>query len=161
MLILSHIYLIHFKEDLTTSWLICHQKQKQDLFDTFRLIFSINSTHSLTAIKNFNAPHVNVLPPIITTKQRYLSIKFHQEDFMNKMAGRCWYTLVGNFINSMPKMDVIRKSFIAQTHLIGNVKIAHYYSRHIYIDFDNEVDHINVLTKKKMFIAGHSMKIQM
>ncbi|KAH0682785.1 hypothetical protein KY285_022210 [Solanum tuberosum] len=71
------------------------------------------------------------------------------------------YTLVGKFTNSTPKMEVIKKSFVAQTHLIGTVNIAHYNSRHIYIDFDKQADHINVLTKQKMFITGHSMKIQM
>lgn len=81
--------------------------------------------------------------------------------FMNKMDGICRYTLVGKFINSMPKMEVIRKSFIAQTYLIGNSKIAHNNSSDIYIDFDNEADQINVWTKQKIFIAGHSMKIQM
>ncbi|KAG5606078.1 hypothetical protein H5410_027570 [Solanum commersonii] len=52
-----------------------------------------------------------------------------------KMPDRCKYTLVGKFINAMPKMEVIRKSFIAQTQLTGG-------------------------TKQKMFIAGHSMKLQ-
>ncbi|KAG5606380.1 hypothetical protein H5410_027872 [Solanum commersonii] len=58
------------------------------------------------------------------------------------MAKRCKYTLVRKFINSMPKMEVIRKGVIAQTQLTGGVKIAHFNSRHIYIDLDNEADHI-------------------
>ncbi|KAH0737916.1 hypothetical protein KY290_036621 [Solanum tuberosum] len=79
---------------------------------------------------------------------------------MLKMLGRCKYTLVGKFINAMPKMEVIRRSFIAQTQLIGGVKIFHFNSRHIYIDLDNEADHISVWTKQRMFIAGHLMKLQ-
>ena len=77
------------------------------------------------------------------------------------MASRCKYTLVGKFTNSMPKMEIISNSFVDQTHLIRSVKIAHFYSRHIYIDYDNEVDHINVWTNQKIFIAGYSMKLQM
>ncbi|WMV45630.1 hypothetical protein MTR67_039015 [Solanum verrucosum] len=77
------------------------------------------------------------------------------------MPGRCKYTLVGKFINAMPKMEAIRKSFIAQTQLTGGVKIAYFNSRHIYIDLDNEADHISVWTKQKMYIAGQSMKLQM
>ncbi|KAG5568150.1 hypothetical protein H5410_064835 [Solanum commersonii] len=50
-------------------------------------------------------------------------------------------------------MEVIRKSFIAQTQLTGGVKIVHFNSRHIYIDLDNEANHIYVWTKQKMFIA--------
>ncbi|KAH0639194.1 hypothetical protein KY285_035780 [Solanum tuberosum] len=77
------------------------------------------------------------------------------------MPGRYKYTLVGKFLNAMPRMEAIRKSFIAQTQLTGGVKIAHSNSRHIYIDLDNEADHISVWTKQKMYIAGQSMKLQM
>ncbi|KAG5605802.1 hypothetical protein H5410_027294 [Solanum commersonii] len=98
--------------------------------------------------------------PIITTRQGYPSITFYEADFLQKMPGRCKYTLVGKFINAMPKMEVIQKSFIAQTQLTRGVKIVHFNSRHIYIDLDNEADHISVWTKQKMFIAGHSMKLQ-
>ncbi|KAH0756594.1 hypothetical protein KY290_026864 [Solanum tuberosum] len=99
--------------------------------------------------------------PIITTRQGYPSITFYEEDFLGKMPGRCKYTLVGKYLNAMPKMEAIRKSFIAQTQLTGGVKIAHFNSRHIYIDFDNEANHISMWTKQKMYTAGQSMKIQM
>ncbi|KAG5595093.1 hypothetical protein H5410_036325 [Solanum commersonii] len=107
-----------------------------------------------------NATPMTIDQPIITTRQGYPSITFYEEDFLQKMPGRCKYTLVGKFLNAMPKMELIRKSFIAQTQLIGGVKIAHFNSRHIYIDLDNEADHISVWTKQKMFIAGQSMKLQ-
>ncbi|KAG5606124.1 hypothetical protein H5410_027616 [Solanum commersonii] len=103
---------------------------------------------------------MDIISLIITTRQGYPSITFHEEDFMQKMPGRCKYTLVSKFTNAMPKMEVIRKSFVAQTQLTGGVKIVHFNSRHIYIDLDNEVDHISVWTKQKMFIAGHPMKLQ-
>ncbi|KAK4730433.1 hypothetical protein R3W88_023421 [Solanum pinnatisectum] len=114
----------------------------------------------LRASQNTNVIPLNIAPPIITTRQGYPSITFHEEDFMLKMPGRCKYTLVGKFINAMPKMEMIRKSFIAQTQLTGGVKIAHFNSRHIYIDLDNEADHIAVWTKQKMYIAGQLMKLQ-
>ncbi|KAH0665200.1 hypothetical protein KY285_026406 [Solanum tuberosum] len=76
------------------------------------------------------------------------------------MPGRCKYTLEGKFSNAMPKMEVIRRSFIAQTQLTEGVKIVHFNSRHIYIDLDNEADHFSVWTKQRMFIAGHLMKMQ-
>ncbi|KAK4733015.1 hypothetical protein R3W88_007276 [Solanum pinnatisectum] len=107
-----------------------------------------------------NATPMNILPPIISTRQGYPSITFHEDDFMQKMSGRCKFTLVGKFTNAMPKMEIIRKSFIAQTQLSGGVKIAHFNSRHIYIDLDNEADHIAVWTKQKMYIAGQPMKLQ-
>ncbi|KAH0712244.1 hypothetical protein KY289_008203 [Solanum tuberosum] len=107
-----------------------------------------------------NATPLVIDQPIITTRQGYPSITFYEKDFLQKMSGRCKYTLVGKFLNAMPRMELIRKSFIAQTQLIGGVKIAHFNSRHIYIDLDNEADHISVWTKQRMFIAGQSMKLQ-
>ncbi|KAG5571345.1 hypothetical protein H5410_061111 [Solanum commersonii] len=68
-------------------------------------------------------------PPIMATRQGHPSITFHEEDFMLKMAERCKNTLLGKFINSMPKME-----------LTGGLKIAHFNSRHIYIDLDSEAD---------------------
>ncbi|KAG5599177.1 hypothetical protein H5410_030547 [Solanum commersonii] len=92
-------------------------------------------THSLATRLRDNQIK-NTIPmiidqPIITTRQGYPSITFYEADFLQKMPGRCKYTLV-----------------------------PHFNSRHIYIDLDNEADHISVWTKQKMFIAGHSMKLQ-
>ncbi|KAH0693023.1 hypothetical protein KY290_021190 [Solanum tuberosum] len=108
-----------------------------------------------------NTISVIINPPIMASRQGRPSVTFYEDDFMINMAARCKYTLVGKYINDMPKMEVIRRSFSAQTHLTGGVKIAHFNSRHIYIDFDNEADHVTVWTKQKMFIAGHQMKLQM
>ncbi|KAG5631318.1 hypothetical protein H5410_003035 [Solanum commersonii] len=107
-----------------------------------------------------NDTPLDITSPIISTRQGYPYITFHEEDFMFKMPGRCKYTLLGKFTNAIPKMEVIRRSFIAQTQLTGGVRIVHFNSRHIYIDLDNEVDHISVWTKQRMFIAGHLMKLQ-
>ncbi|KAH0658154.1 hypothetical protein KY289_026902 [Solanum tuberosum] len=66
-----------------------------------------------------NATPMIIDQPIITTRQGYPSITFYEEDFLGKMPGRCKYTLVGKFLNAMPKMEAIRRSFIAQTQLTG------------------------------------------
>lgn len=60
----------------------------------------------------------------------------------------------------MPKIELIRKSFIQQTQLIGGVKIAHFNARHIYIDLDNEEDQNTIWNKHEMFIEGKIMRIQ-
>ena len=42
----------------------------------------------------------------------------------------------------------------------GGVKIAHFNSRNVYIDLDNELDYNMVWTKQRMTIAGQVMRIQ-
>lgn len=89
-----------------------------------------------------------------------LSLK--KEDFMSKLVDRCRFTLVEKISNTMPKREIITKSFIAQTQLVGGgVKIAHFNSRHIYIDLDNEANHITLWTKQRMFIDGQLMRLQL
>lgn len=73
----------------------------------------------------------------------------------------CKFTLIGKFSNTMPKVELIRRSFIQQTQLIGGVKIAHFNARHIYIDLDNEEDHATVWNKQRMFIEGQLMRLQL
>lgn len=94
-----------------------------------------------------NEVPISIFPPKITTKQGHLAMIFNKEEFMGKLADRCRYTLVGKFSCTISRMKVIRKSFFAQTQLVGSVKIAHLNSRHIYIDLDNEANHITVWTK--------------
>ncbi|KAG5605827.1 hypothetical protein H5410_027319 [Solanum commersonii] len=60
----------------------------------------------------------------------------------------------------MPKVDLIRNNFIIQTQLSGGVKIAHFNSRQVYIDLDNELEYNMVWTKQRMSIAGQVMRIQ-
>lgn len=68
--------------------------------------------------------------------------------------------MVGKFTSTMPKLELLGKNFILQTQLSGGVKIAHFNSRHVYIDLDNELDYIIVWTKQKMTIEGKIMSIQ-
>lgn len=57
-------------------------------------------------------------------------------------------------------MEVIRKSFIAQTELRGGVKIAHFNAETVYIDLDNEYDPSTVWSKQHMYIQGQMMRIE-
>ncbi|KAG5631527.1 hypothetical protein H5410_003244 [Solanum commersonii] len=98
--------------------------------------------------------------PKISTKQGLPATIFKEENFMVNWADRCKYTLIGKFSNTMPKVELIRKSFITQTQLSGGVKIAHYNARHVYIDLDNDLDYITVWTKQRMTIEGQPMRIQ-
>lgn len=61
----------------------------------------------------------------------------------------------------MFRMEVIRKSFIDQTQLTGGVKIAHFNSRHIYINLDNELGHVTIWNKQEMYIDGQFMMLQL
>lgn len=64
------------------------------------------------------------------------------------------------FTNTMPKMEVIRKVFILQTELRGELKIVHFNCRHIYVDLDNEYDHSIVWSKGRMYIEGQIMRFR-
>lgn len=85
-----------------------------------------------------NEVPTEISPPTFTTRQGLPAVIFKRDDFLVKLASRCRYTLVGKFTNTMPKIELIRKSFILETQLTGGVKIAHFNARHIYIDLDNE-----------------------
>lgn len=66
-----------------------------------------------------NAPKFNIL-------QGMRAVIFNKDDYMVKLAASCRYTLIGKFTNTMPKLEVIRTSFILQTQLSWGVKIAQY-----------------------------------
>lgn len=78
--------------------------------------------------------------PEITTKQGLPAVLYVKEEVMRDLAAASKYTLIGKFSYTMPKVELIRNNFIFQTQLSGGVKIAHFNSRHVYIDLDNELD---------------------
>lgn len=80
---------------------------------------------------------------------------------MGRLTDRCRFTLIGKFSRTRPRMEVIRQSFIAQTQLVGGVKIPHFNCRNIYIDLDNDADHITIWTKERMYIHGQMMRLQL
>uniref|UniRef100_M1DPP6 DUF4283 domain-containing protein n=1 Tax=Solanum tuberosum TaxID=4113 RepID=M1DPP6_SOLTU len=96
--------------------------------------------------------------PVFTTRQGLPAVLLEEDDYNIKLVESCKHTLVGKFTNTMPKMEIIRKSFTLQTQLNGGVKIIHYNSRHVYIDLDNEFDYVMVWTKQRMSIEGNNLK---
>lgn len=103
---------------------------------------------------------INLSEPEITTKQGLPAVLYVKDEVLKDLASTCKFTLIGKFIYTMPRLELIRKNFILQTQLSGGVKIAHFNSRHVYIDLDNELDYNMVWTKQRMTIAGQVMRIQ-
>ncbi|KAG5631333.1 hypothetical protein H5410_003050 [Solanum commersonii] len=100
------------------------------------------------------------LPDTLTTKQGQHAVIYDMDDFMNKLTMACKYTLIGKFSTTMPTIELIRKSFILQTQLNRGVNFAYYNARHVFIDFDNELDYNTVWTQQKMTIEGKLIRIE-
>ena len=96
--------------------------------------------------------------PIHTTRKGFLAMLLDEDDYYVKLAEVCTYTLVRKFTYTMPKLELVRKSFILQTQLIESVKITHINAMHVYIDLDNEFDYQTVWTKLRMNIEGQMMR---
>lgn len=60
----------------------------------------------------------------------------------------------------MPKVLLIRQSFINKTQLSGEFKITHFNARHVYIDLDDVLDIVTVWTKQRIVIECQPMRIQ-
>ncbi|KAH0736057.1 hypothetical protein KY285_011764 [Solanum tuberosum] len=114
----------------------------------------------LRQIHATQAISIELVPPKHTTKQGQPAVIYDMDDYMNKLAVDCKYTLIGKFSTTMPKVELIRKSFIMQTQLNGGVNIAHYNARHVFIDLENELDYNTVWTQQRMTIEGKLMRIQ-
>lgn len=56
----------------------------------------------------------NITSPVITTKKGKADVIFKREEYMVKFVDRCKFTVVGKFQHTMPKMETIRRSFIAK-----------------------------------------------
>ncbi|KAG5595253.1 hypothetical protein H5410_036485 [Solanum commersonii] len=114
----------------------------------------------LRQIHATQATNIELVPPRHMTKQGQPAVIYDMDDFMNKLTVDCKYTLIGKFSTTMPKIELIRKSFILQTQLNGGVNIAHYNARHVFIDLYNELDYNTVWTQQRMTIEGKLMRIQ-
>ena len=55
--------------------------------------------------------------PRQTTKQRHQAVIIEMHDYMHTLTLDCKYTLFGKFSTTMPKVELIRKSFIQQNQL--------------------------------------------
>ncbi|KAH0746223.1 hypothetical protein KY285_007880 [Solanum tuberosum] len=104
--------------------------------------------------------NIKLTAPEITTKQGLHAVLYVKEEIIHDLAAACKYTLIGKFSTTMPKVDPIRNNFILQTQLSGGVKIAHFNSRHVYIDLDIELDYNMDWTKQRMTISSKVMRIQ-
>ncbi|KAK4707181.1 hypothetical protein R3W88_033254 [Solanum pinnatisectum] len=114
----------------------------------------------LRQIHSAQTQTIELVPPRHTTKQGQPAVIYDMDDFMNKLALDCKYTLIGKFSSTMPKVELIRKSFIMQTQLNEGVNIAHYNAKHVFIDLENELDYNTVWTQQRMTIEGKLMRIQ-
>lgn len=97
--------------------------------------------------------------PIHTTRQGYPSVLIDEYYYCVKLAECFMYRVVGKFTKTMPKMELVRKSFIFQNQLIGSVKITHFNSRYVYIDLNNEFDCQTIWTKIRISIERQQMRI--
>ncbi|KAH0643561.1 hypothetical protein KY285_034325 [Solanum tuberosum] len=137
------------------------QNSKQDVIPKpahFTIVQSFAALLRYNQSKNETPIVLN--SPVHTTRQGLLAVLLDEDDYNIKLAESCKHTLVGKFTNTMPKMELIRKSFTLQTQLTRGVKITHFNSRHVYIDLDNEFDYVTVCTKQIMNIEGQLMRIQ-
>lgn len=82
------------------------------------------------------------------------------KDYPNVFTNDCKYMLVGKFTSVMPKIYLIRKSFISQTQLSGGVNIAHDNQRHVIIGLNNELYFNTVWTQHMMTIEGTDMRLK-
>ncbi|KAF3674279.1 hypothetical protein FXO38_05303 [Capsicum annuum] len=119
-----------------------------------------NLATKLRAQEAMKITTISISPPKITSRQGRPAIVFNLTDFKEKLAVRCRFTLIGMFTNMMPKMEIIRKQFVAQTELRGGVKLSHFNSKHLYIDLDNEYDQVTVWSKGRMHIEGQILRLQ-
>ncbi|KAH0673690.1 hypothetical protein KY284_024777 [Solanum tuberosum] len=137
------------------------QNSKQDVIPEpapFTIVQSFAARLRYNQSKNETPIVLN--SPVHTTRQGLPAVLLDEDDYNIKLAESCKHTLVGKFTNTMPKMELIRKSFTLQTQLTGGVKITHFNYRHVYIDLDNEFDYVTVWTKQRMNIKGQLMIIQ-
>lgn len=102
---------------------------------------------------------IKLSEPENTTKQGIPTVLYVKDKVVKELASTCKFTLIGKFIYTMPRVELIRKNFILQTQLSwgGGVKIAHFNSRHVYVYLDNVLDYNMVWTKQRVNISGKVM----
>ncbi|TMW99760.1 hypothetical protein EJD97_001993, partial [Solanum chilense] len=62
---------------------------------------------------------INLSEPEITTKQGLPAVLYVKDEIVKDLASTCKFTLIGKFIYTMPRVELIRKNFIFQTQLSG------------------------------------------
>ncbi|KAH0679898.1 hypothetical protein KY284_020983 [Solanum tuberosum] len=86
-------------------------------------------------------------------------VSFSKEE--NEMlAQMCKWTIIGKFSQIRPSIDIIRREFTKIIPGKGNIKIGAYDMHHVFLDFDNIKDHLNVLSRNFIHLGGlNIMKI--
>ena len=80
-------------------------------------------TSRLRYNKSNNEIPIVLNDPIHTTKQGFPTVILEEDDYYVKLAADCKYTLVGKSKNTIPKMKLVRKSFILQTQVTWSVTL--------------------------------------
>ena len=65
---------------------------------------------------------ITLSEPEITTKQGLPAVLYVKDEIVKELASTCKFTLIGKFIYTMPRVELIRKNFILQTQLSGGLK---------------------------------------
>ena len=80
--------------------------------------------HRLRHNQDKKGVSIKLTEPEITSKQGLPAVLYVKDELVKDLASTCKFTLIGKFIYTMPRVDLIRKNFILQTQLSGGVKIA-------------------------------------
>ncbi|KAH0719037.1 hypothetical protein KY290_015709 [Solanum tuberosum] len=76
------------------------------------------------------------------------------------LAQTCKWTIIGKFSQIRPSIDIIRREFTKIIPGKGNIKIGVYDIHHVFLDFDNIEDYLNVLSRNFIHLGGlNIMKI--
>ncbi|KAH0674033.1 hypothetical protein KY290_026279 [Solanum tuberosum] len=101
------------------------QNSKQDVIPEpapFTIVQSFAARLRYNQSKNKTPIVLN--SPVHTTRQGLPAVLLDEDDYNITLAESCKHTLVGKFTNTMPKMELIRKSFTLQTQLTGGFGLS-------------------------------------
>ncbi|WMV47683.1 hypothetical protein MTR67_041068 [Solanum verrucosum] len=70
------------------------------------------------------------------------------------LAQTCKWAIIGKFSQIRPSIDIIRREFTKIIPGKGNIKIRAYDMHHVFLDFDNIEDHLNVLSRNFIHLGG-------
>lgn len=102
----------------------------------------------LKHIHEAQTPNIGINTPRQRTKHCCPTVIYDMHDYMHTLIVDCKYTLVGKFSTTMLKVELVRKRFTQQTELIRGVNTAHYNSRHLFIDIQNDLNYHIICIKQ-------------
>lgn len=90
------------------------------------------------------------------------AVIFKAKDYYGVMAEECKLTVMGKFLRTRPKIEVIRDVFMEKKNsLKGTVKIGAYARRTVFIDFSDEQECKNFYFRRALEINGFQMWLKM